>query len=125
MNWRLKKTIQCEKCPWKKDVDPYTIPNGYGEEKHAALECTIAKPGSLDLKRKLHVMECHETQNSYCIGWLHNQIGIGNNILLRIHMSKCENANEIIIIGEQHDSFQKTLPKNQFNYLSANIDLDN
>ena len=35
---------QCRKCPWRKDVDPHDIPNGYCEQKHAGLADTIAEP---------------------------------------------------------------------------------
>lgn len=31
---KLKRTKQCQNCPWKVDVDPYEIPNGYDVEKH-------------------------------------------------------------------------------------------
>lgn len=47
MTWKLKRTAQCAKCPWRVDVDPHDIPNGYCEVKHRALESTIARPGEL------------------------------------------------------------------------------
>jgi hypothetical protein len=106
--WKLKRTTQCEKCPWRVDVDPFDIPNGYDPEKHAALIKTIAAPGSLrDTGR---AMACHETDEAHCIGWLMNQIGPGNNIPLRIRMMSCENANKIRLRGEQHETFEDTLP---------------
>lgn len=37
---------QCKKCPWRKDVDPLEIPNGYCENKHAGLVNTIASGDS-------------------------------------------------------------------------------
>ncbi len=112
-SWKLKRTSQCAKCPWRKDVDPNKIPNGYSREKHCALEKTIAKPADLsDLKSKtMHVMACHETHDTHCIGWLVNQVGAGNNIALRIKMMACENAGEIKIAGKQHEKFAETLPK--------------
>ena len=30
--WKLKRTRQCEKCPWRKATNPHDIPNGYTEE---------------------------------------------------------------------------------------------
>ena len=42
--WKLKRVVQCKKCPWRVDVDPHDIPNGYSETKHRALETTIARP---------------------------------------------------------------------------------
>jgi hypothetical protein len=56
-------------------------------------------------------MACHETEDAHCIGWLHNQLGVGNNIGLRMQMSRMENAGEIEVYGEQHERFEDTLPE--------------
>jgi hypothetical protein len=106
--WRLKKTTQCEKCPWRVETDPHDIPNGYCETKHRALKKTIARPG--DFRGNRHAMACHETHDAHCIGWLVNQIGPGNNIGLRILMMNCVNAKFIKLRGEQHQRFEDTLP---------------
>ena len=47
---------QCKKCPWRKGVDPYDIPNGYKKKKHYALSSTIAEPGVLRFDQNLHIM---------------------------------------------------------------------
>jgi hypothetical protein len=112
MTWKLKRTKQCSKCPWKTSVDPHDIPDGYSVEKHEALESTIAKKcdiGSLSCATQ-QVMACHETDDAHCIGWLENQLGVGNNIALRISMMSCENAGEFQTFGEQHECFEDTLP---------------
>lgn len=111
--WKLKRTVQCAKCPWRKDVDPYDIPNGYSRDKHCALKRTIAAPGDLAplFASEQHVMACHETQDAHCIGWLVNQWGPGNNIAVRIQMLSCENAETVRTIGEQHETFEETLPQ--------------
>lgn len=113
MTWKLKRTTQCAKCPWRKDVDPHDIPNGYSEEKHCALESTIARPGDLSslFSGSQKVMACHESHDAHCIGWLVNQIGSGNNIGLRIKMMSCENGRNLRLIGEQHETFEETLPR--------------
>jgi hypothetical protein len=49
----------------------------------------------------------------YCVGWLHNQLGVGNNIGLRIKMMKCDNIAEMKVYGEQHRRFEDTLPQNK------------
>jgi hypothetical protein len=110
--WKLKRTKQCAKCPWRKDVDPFEIPNGYDPEKHRALKSTIAKPGSLCgvFAKAERAMACHETHDAHCVGWLVNQVGPGNNIALRMRMIDCENAREIKLAGEQHTTFEETLP---------------
>lgn len=110
---RLKRTAQCAKCPWRKDVNPRDIPNGYDEDKHKALKNTIAIPGDLSglLAPDLRAMACHESHDAHCIGWLVNQLGSGNNIALRIAMRKCTNADQIRLRGEQHECFEDTLLK--------------
>lgn len=110
--WKLKRTKQCAKCPWRTDVDPNDIPNGYCSKKHAALKSTIATPGdvSVIIGRTMHVMACHETYDAHCIGWLVNQIGPGNNIALRINMRNCSNFRNVKTVGRQHARFADTLP---------------
>lgn len=110
---KLKRIIQCAKCPWRKDVNPHDIPNGYCETKHAALASTIAKQGEIDMSQlngTLHIMACHETHDAHCVGWLANQLGDGNNIPLRFAMMNCENVRKIKLVGEQHETFEDTLP---------------
>jgi hypothetical protein len=109
---KLKRTKQCAKCPWRKDVDPNYIPNGYCPTKHAALDKTIAKEGDLSFLADgaMNVMACHETHDSHCLGWLMNQLGPGNNIGLRIAMMGCENIHKVKLVGEQHRTFRETLP---------------
>lgn len=106
--WRLKRTAQCQKCPWRVGVDPRDIPI-YCEAKHRALKRTIAEPGRIDLGA-VRAMACHETGDAHCIGWLMNQVGAGNNIALRIQMTSCQNAGKIRLRGEQHRTFEETLP---------------
>lgn len=110
--WKLKRTVQCEKCPWRVETDPYDIPNGYDPEKHAALESTIAEPGRLSFGN-MHAMACHETQDAHCIGWLAHQAGPGNNIGLRLRLFSCENAGNVRLRGEQHACFEDTLPEQE------------
>jgi hypothetical protein len=109
--WKLKRTAQCKKCPWRKDVDPHDIPNGYCETKHANLAGTIAEPGALpNLSQPMRVMACHETADAHCVGWLMNQAGPGNNIGLRLQLMSCENISKVRLVGEQHPTFEDTLP---------------
>lgn len=109
---RLKRTKQCLKCPWKKSTNPHDIPDGYCPVKHANLKDTIAVPGSLQSTGK--AMACHHStprNEQYCVGWLYNQLGEGNNISLRLQMRSCENLKDLKIAGEQHSTFEETLPK--------------
>lgn len=109
---RLKRTKQCAKCPWKTCTDPYDIPDGYDVAMHENLKKTIANPGDpySTLSGDLHVMACHETDDAHCVGYLYNQLGVGNNIGLRFSIRKFENVSEIQVFGEQHERFEDTLP---------------
>jgi hypothetical protein len=107
--WKLKRTAQCAKCPWIVGIDPYDIPDGYSEEKHRALKSTIAGPEH-GLLGPQTAMACHEAEDAHCVGWLANQLGSGDNIGLRIRMISCQNAHAIRLRGEQHETFESTLP---------------
>lgn len=110
---KLTRTKQCKDCPWKASTNPHDIPDGYCEIKHQNLKETIAEPGGLNLDGVMRVMACHHsngTDEMYCVGWLHNQLGVGNNIGLRIRMLKCENLRDLKVYGEQHETFEETLP---------------
>lgn len=110
-SWKLKRTAQCAKCPWRKDVDPHDIPNGYCETKHRALADTIAIEGDLStLFGPLRMMACHELEDAPCVGWVANQAGPGNNLGLRLRLHSCENVDRIRLVGEQHETFETPLP---------------
>lgn len=113
---RLQRTKQCAKCPWKVGTNPHDIPDGYCEVKHGALANTIAEEGKLNLDKPLVAMACHHSNGKdemFCVGWLHNQLGSGNNIALRLQMRSCENIGDLQVIGKQHEKFSDTLPSNK------------
>ncbi len=109
---KLTRTKQCAKCPWKVSTNPFDIPDGYCEVKHANLKETIAEEGVINLGQS-KVMACHHSDGNdqmYCVGWLNHQLGVGNNIGLRIKMMSCENAKDIKTYGKQHQRLEDTLP---------------
>jgi hypothetical protein len=109
---KKKPRIQCAKCPWRKDVDPFDIPDGYCPTKHANLKDTIAEPGALNFGT-LRIMACHESKPRReipCVGWLANQLGPGNNLGLRIAVSAGRIDANFRLVGEQHERFEDTLP---------------
>lgn len=117
-NWKLKRTVQCAKCPWKVSTNPHEIPRGYSVEKHKALAKTIAKPADVSALltgEPQHVMACHDEHEAHCVGWVMHQLGPGNNIALRLQMRNCENAGELRTVGEQHQRFEDTLPHEEEN----------
>lgn len=110
--WKLKRTVQCSKCPFKRCVNPFDIPDGYSIERHKDLQNTIATDKS-PISNTIQVMACHNSTSNnmqHCIGWLHNQLGVGNNIALRLHVRSCENIGDMQIVGEQYDKFEDTIP---------------
>ena len=113
---RPKPRKQCVKCPWKVSTDPNDIPDGYCAVKHSALKRTIAKPEVIPSGGGLRLMACHETQDLPCVGWLANQLGVGNNIGLRMACSNMRPTGDRIdanveTVGEQHQTFEETLPR--------------
>jgi hypothetical protein len=108
---RLKREVQCAKCPWKKSTDPNEIPGGYCAEKHERLKSTIAEES--DYGFGAANMACHESMPGdeyHCIGWLMNQMGPGNNIALRIRMID-HDLRKVRTVGPQHERLEDTLPK--------------
>lgn len=112
MSWKLKRTTQCAKCPWRKDVNPFDIPNEYDIEKHRGLANTIAKGDVFAQLAEpvLRIMQCHELEQAHCIGWLVNQMGPGHNLKLRLALHSCSNLHKVRTVGEQHATFEDTLP---------------
>ena len=109
----MKKQKQCKSCPWRTDCEPERdIPNGYSCDLHAGLKSTIAEPGSFRPSSGLRAMACHYSpvgRERACAGWLHNQLGVGNNIGVRLAvMSGKLPVPEVV--GEQHETFEDTLP---------------
>lgn len=106
---------QCKACPWRKDVVPERdIPGGYCAKKHANLKSTIAEPGELKLDGTISMMACHETtagREAPCVGWLVNQLGDGNNIMLRLVALRDPRFRSLKTVGEQHERFEDTVPE--------------
>lgn len=104
------KTVkQCATCPWKVGADVNLIPN-YRRELHEKLTCTIADGPAVPVG-PLRLMACHystDRKNKPCAGWLHNQIGVGNNIGVRLAMMT-ERLPVPKVDGEQYETFEETL----------------
>lgn len=113
----VKPRKQCSACPWKKVTNPYNIPNGYRRDLHAALETTISKDPIDSLRLEpLRLTACHETavgREKPCVGWLAHQLGPGNNIGLRLAVISGRIDVNFELIGEQHETFEDTLPQEQ------------
>lgn len=105
---------QCKSCPWKVGCVPdRDIPNGYSVKLHQNLAKTIQSGlGSLFGDAR-SVMACHyskEGEEFACAGWLHNQLGVGNNLGVRFAVMQGQMPVPEVD-GEQHERFEDTLPK--------------
>jgi len=95
-------------------TDPNEIPNGYDVGMHADLSRTIAEPGSLRAPSAIRMMACHESPVGHelpCVGWLVNQLGVGNNLALRLAVMAGRVDANVRTVGPQHERFQDTLPE--------------
>jgi len=113
---RRLTVMQCKSCPWKTSTNPMRdIPN-YRPDLACGLRATIATSpeGSIrSLRGDRKVMACHYSTDDkmvHCAGWLHNQLGPGNNIGVRLGMM---NGSLPIpkVRGPQHDTYEDTLPE--------------
>lgn len=102
---------QCPTCPWKVGADVNLIPN-YRPDMHAKLTCTIASDERVPLPgATLRLMACHystERKNKPCVGWLHHQIGVGNNIGVRLAVMNSQ-LPVPKVEGDQYETFEETL----------------
>lgn len=98
---------QCKKCPWKKSINPYDIKN-YDRGMHENLKNTIGS-GFEWSGRSMSCHEYHEGDENFCVGWLANQLGPGNNLTLRLKM-RGRDLSKYKLDGEQHLRFEDTLP---------------
>lgn len=80
---------------------------------HEALRDTIQTGLDSMFRSCSTSMACHYSkigEEFACAGWLYNQLGVGNNIRVRIAvMSGRMPVPEVD--GEQHERFKDTLPK--------------
>ena len=113
MKTKLNRIKQCKNCPWKIKINIHTIPNGYDSKAHNNLLENTPKEYEF-FPDKLNIMACHHSNdkdNMYCIGWLFNALGEGNNIPMRIKAMNIENISEIKVYGKQHTNFNDLKPK--------------
>lgn len=93
-------------------MNPLDIPGGYDAAKHCALKRTIVD--GFDPSGELRLMACHESdvgRDVVCVGWLHNQLTDGNNVMLRFAVMTKKISADYRLDGEQHLLFEDTLPK--------------
>jgi len=102
---KRKTAKQCKTCPWRVDVvPPRDVPN-YDPGIYARMRATL-RSGFESMSDKTRiVMKCHNGRDNVdvaCAGWLHHQIGVGNNLGVRfaVILGKLPVPK---VIGDQHE----------------------
>jgi hypothetical protein len=103
-SWKLNRTKQCEKCPWKVSVSA-TPPNYEWDDKvvmpdHSSGEGTISM---------IPCLESTKDSTEYCVAWIQNQVGGAHNPRLRNNMHYFENGKDVKTIGKQHSNCTSNL----------------
>lgn len=102
---------QCKSCPWRVDCVPIRdIPN-YVPDMHCNLDKTIQSGLGTLFQTERHIMACHYSKPGEefpCAGWLHNQIGPGNNLGVRL-LVMTGKMSPPVVDGPQHETFEETL----------------
>jgi hypothetical protein len=101
---------QCKSCPWRVGCEPMRdIPN-YDPELARGLKRTI-QSGLSSISDCIRIMACHYSkpgEELACAGWLHNQLGPGNNLGVRLRVMVGQ-LPVPEVDGEQHENYEDTL----------------
>jgi hypothetical protein len=108
---KLAREKQCKSCPWRVDAELSDIP-WYDKKMHLELTSTIWNFTRDGVKSpELRAMACHcspEESPEMCVGWLLNQVGVGNNLALRLHLRKYD-LSGVEVFGEQYETLSETI----------------
>ena len=100
-----KTTKQCKACPWRVDVIPARDVPGYEPGLYDRMRATL-RDGLDSLAPGTRMsMACHhqvDGEELPCAGWIHNQLGVGNNLAVRINVGSGR-LPVPQVIGEQHE----------------------
>ena len=108
----VETVVQCRSCPWRVACVPDKDIPRYDRELAKGLTRTIQSGIASMFQKERHVMACHYSkpgEEFACAGWLHNQIGVGNNLGVRIAVMTGHHPVPVID-GDQHESYEDTLP---------------
>lgn len=108
----VKIIKQCLSCPWRVACEPDKDIPRYDLELAKGLTRTIQSGIETMFQKVRHVMACHYSKPGdefVCAGWLHNQIGPGNNLGVRLAVMTGQHPVPVVD-GEQHENYEDTLP---------------
>lgn len=104
----MKTVTQCKTCPWRVEVKPSRDVPNYDPGIYARMRETLREGVTALTERTRKIMECHNGKrgaNRPCAGWLHHQIGVGNNLGVRLSVSM-ERLPMPKVLGEQHEDLE-------------------
>lgn len=100
---------QCASCPWKRSVNPDSLPGGYGHvDREAVARASIGD--TVSLRREAPRMGCHVVRPGPvlpCVGWLVQQLGPGNNLALRMDVMVGRVDGNVETVGPQRASLTR------------------
>ena len=98
---------QCKTCPWRVAVKPSRDVPDYDPGIYERMQSTLRSGIDAMFERVRVVMECHNGKRGAkraCAGWLHHQIGIGNNLGVRLSVMTGR-LPVPKVSGPQHETF--------------------
>lgn len=101
----MKTVKQCKTCPWRVAVDPARDVPDYDEGIYERMRATLRTGLDSMFEKSRVVMECHNGRpgaDRACAGWLHHQLGIGNNIGVRMSIATGRLPMPRVV-GDQHE----------------------
>ncbi len=103
----MSKTVkQCVACPWRVAVKPSRDVPNYGEGIYDRMRSTLRSGVETIGGGPRIAMACHNQKDGEqlpCAGWLYNQLGVGNNIGIRLHVMSGR-LPAPTVRGEQHET---------------------
>lgn len=85
----MKEVRQCGSCPWRAAVVPARDVPDYAPGIYARMKASLRTGIESAGEETRIVMECHNGKrgaNRACAGWMHHQLGVGNNIGVRLRV---------------------------------------
>ena len=95
---------QCKTCPWRVDVKPARDVPSFDPGIYDRMKASLRSGVESMAEKTRIVMECHSGKRGSkipCAGWLHHQLGVGNNFAVRLSVISGR-LPAPKIAGEQH-----------------------
>jgi hypothetical protein len=104
----VKTVNQCATCPWRVGIKPSRDVPDFDPGIYDRMRSSLREGVASMAEKKRIVMECHNGKrgaNRPCAGWLHHQLGVGNNLGVRLAVIT-ERMPTPKVFGEQHEDLE-------------------